>query len=163
MSSIIELLLQIEKSGYEYFSKLAQKCDFNAGVKSILEMLAHSQQDQITRLEACRGLSAQATAEPDFYERAKVIFQGLQAGTAEFSCSIDHLALYEHAKQVQEETLQNYQKALESVDDDALLPVLEDLTEQKEKQIILLDNIIELILRPEQWVESPEFTKLDDY
>ncbi len=71
--------------------------------------------------------------------------------------------LYRHAKEIQEKSLQSYVDAKEELSNAEYLGLLSTLITQKRKQIILLDNIIELLLRPEQWIESPEFNRLEEY
>ncbi len=163
MKSIIKIALETEKSGFEYFNTLANKCDYNEGVKNILTMLANAQTEQIKKLEVWDQEDQFEIDNSAFFDDSKRILQDLKLKIADFSCSIDHLSLYEHARAIQEEALKNYQRALSEIDSEPVILILNDLSAQKEKQIILLDNIIELLLRPEQWVESPEFTKLDDY
>lgn len=163
MKSIIQIALETETRGYEYFKSLAEKCNYNVGVKTILEMLAKEQQKQIKLLKQWEDKTDIEYGSSAFFEDSRHILQDLQSKIDEFSCSIDHLALYEHAKELQEKALQNYQNAKSEIHNEHFVGFLGQLIAQKQKQIILLDNIIELLLRPEQWVESSEFTKLDDY
>lgn len=163
MKDIIQIALETEKSGAEYFGSLAEKCAYNEGVKNILQMLAKEQKRQIVALEEWTDKQSGDCENPVFFEASRGILKDLQAKLQEFTCSIDHLSLYEHARDIQRRALTNYKDALGDMQNEHYVAFLQDMVAQKEKQIILLDNIIELLLRPEQWVESPEFTKLDEY
>jgi len=163
MKSIIQLALETESRGMEYFSYLAEKCNYNEGVRNILMMLSREQKKQVDLLNGWANDGNPDYSDSAYYADSKVILQDLSQRIADFSCAIDHLALYQHARDIQAQSLENYKAAAEQVAEPNLKAFVHKLIGQKERQIILLDNIIELLLRPEQWVESPEFTKLDEY
>ncbi len=163
MKSLINNALETEQHSLEYFNGLAEKCHYNEGVKNILRMLAKEQKIQIDILNQWNVKIHPDYVSSAFFEDSKLILQDLKAKIDSFSCEIDHLNLYRHAKEIQEKSLQSYVDAKEELSNAEYLGLLSTLITQKRKQIILLDNIIELLLRPEQWIESPEFNRLEEY
>jgi len=163
MKNIIETAIEIENTGYEYFRSLIDKCSYNEGVKNILIMLAGEQKRQLDSLQSWLDAGKPDFSNSDFFSASRSIFHELKARIDEFSCEIDHLALYRFAQDIQKRALSSYEEALQKFAGSELSGFLNQLITQKKKQLILLDNIIDLLLRPEQWVESPEFGRLDDY
>ncbi|MBM4403254.1 MAG: hypothetical protein FJ042_02525 [Candidatus Cloacimonetes bacterium] len=163
MKTYIENVLQIEQTGYDYFRSLADKCHFNQGVRYILEMLAYEQDKLVNHLRDWDQGAVVNPSTADFFANAKDVFYELKAKINEFSCEIDHLNLYRHARDIHQKALGGYQNAAQEIADAITLNHWQEVIDLKQKQIILLDNIIELLMRPELWVESPEFTHLEDY
>ncbi|MDD2331594.1 MAG: hypothetical protein PHI68_02955 [Candidatus Cloacimonetes bacterium] len=163
MKNIIATAIEIESTGLEYFQSLIHKCSYNEGVKSILNMLAVEQKTQLGLLEAWQKDGKPDFPGSDFFISSRNIFYQFKARINEFSCDIDHLALYRFAQDIQKRSLQSYEEALSQVSDPGFVAFLNQLIIRKRKQLILLGNIIDLLLRPEQWVESPEFGRLEDY
>ena len=163
MKTYINNALQIEQTGYDYFRSLADKCSFNQGVRYILEMLAYEQEKLINRLMEWDKTNPGSSSSADFFANAKDVFYELKAKINDFSCEIDHLNLYRHARDSHQKALDTYVSLLSDIGDADSRSQWRGVIDLKKKQIILLDNIIELLMRPELWVESPEFTHLEDY
>ncbi len=163
MKTHIDNALQIEQTGYDYFRSLADKCSFNPGVRYILEMLAYEQDKLINQLHEWEDHKEGSSSGADFFANAKDVFYELKSRINEFSCEIDHLNLYRHARDSHQTALETYEKALSEILDDLERKQWLSVIDLKKKHIILLDNIIELLMRPELWVESPEFNHLEDY
>jgi len=163
MENYIDNALKIEQTGYEYFRSLADKCSYNQGVRYILEMLAYEQDKLINRLKKWDKNYPVASSSADFFANAKDVFYELKSKINDFSCEIDHLNLYRHARESHQKALDTYMSALAEIGTGDAKNQWQGVIDLKKKQIILLNNIIELLMRPELWVESPEFNHLEDY
>jgi hypothetical protein len=159
----LKTALQLETSAHEYFSNLADKCHYNEGVRYILLMLAGEQKVLINSIEKQISQITDLAQDSDFFEKAKAVFYELKTKIDQFCCEIDHLNLYKHAQELMKQAHTLYTERESSEVSQDLKAFWKYISEEKDKQLILLDNIIGLLLRPEQWVESSEFTKLEEY
>ena len=67
------------------------------------------------------------------------------------------------AQDIEKESREFYLQKADEVQDHCQKGIFRKLAEEENKHYFLLDNIIEFVSRPEQWLENAEFHHLEDY
>jgi hypothetical protein len=80
-----------------------------------------------------------------------------------FSCDIEQLQLYKEARDLVQKKQQVFEEMISSMEVEEHKTLLSQLAEEEKKQAMILDNIIEMVSRPNTWIENAEFVHLDEY
>jgi hypothetical protein len=124
---------QLEEKTRRHYKELARKCALTPGIKNILEKLSHNSDEIITCLNKEMNEEKWQFEDKSLYEKA--------------------LKFARHKKTFYEYALVNRPTRRDII--------LKLLAGQK-KQITFLENIIEMLEKPDYWVENAEFTHMND-
>ena len=159
----IKTALELEERSRQLYLNLAQRCLTHDGIKKILLMLAADHEQHAQAFSAMKKKAASPSIETQAFKAAKNIFMDMQDKQETFSCDIDQLHLYEEAKKEIEKKAQFYRDMLNAMSSDEKKALLTKIIKEEEKQILFLENIIQMVNRPNTWIEDAEFNHLDEY
>jgi rubrerythrin len=71
--------------------------------------------------------------------------------------------LYKEARNLVQKKQQFYEEMVDRMGSDENKNLVKHLVEEEKKQAAVLDNIIEMVSRPNTWLENAEFHHLDEY
>jgi len=159
--NIYDYAMEMEKDGEAYYRELAEKTG-NSGLKNILTMLADA---EVVHWKLFRNMKENrevAPAESDIVDNVKNVFARMrEEGTS--GVDLSQVDLYRKAQELEEKSRDFYLgKAAEA----ALAEqkeVLLQIAEEEKRHYAILENIIDFISRPEQWLEDAEWYHLDEY
>jgi rubrerythrin len=159
--SIFEYALQMEKDGETYYRNLAQQTT-NKGIQTILTMLAD---EEVKHYNAVKKMQ---TAMPQMEETtiltdAKNVFVQIKKSGECFDFDIGENELYTKARDIEEASRKFYLERANEVEPGRQKELFLQLAEEEKKHYFLLENIIEFISRPEQWLEDAEFYHLEEF
>jgi rubrerythrin len=161
MTNIFEYAMQMEKDGEDYYRQLAQKAG-NNGVKNILTMLADEEVKHYNALEKIKTQKTQL-AKSEILTDAKNVFVQIKEAGESFDFDINEADLYKTARDIEKKSRDFYTEKADEVTEEFQKELFLQLADEEQKHYVLLDNIIEFISRPEQWLENAEFFHLEDY
>jgi rubrerythrin len=161
--NIFEEAISLEISTEEFYRNLIENCNYNPEIKQILVILADNTNQQITRLRQINQFLKPEQRDSDFFLEAKEIFHSLQQKKDFGVCSLDQIGTFEHVQENIKKSVALYEDMLSHIKDDRQKEFLTILFNEKSKHVYLLDNIIELLLHPQQWVENGEFNHLEEF
>ena len=161
--NFFEFALELEKKTIESYRSLAEKCESNEGVKNILLMLADDHEKHAKILEEMQNNAAVEMEETEAFREARELFSNMQEDKTPFSCEIDQLKLYEDARVLVQKKLQLYLDIVEKMDTEENKTLVKKMAEEEKKQAVVLGHIIEMVSRPQSWLEDAEFHHLDEY
>jgi rubrerythrin len=159
----IDFALELEKKTIENYRTLAEKCQSNEGVKNILLMLAEDHEKHTKTLKDMPNKVAVEMNETEAFREARELFVSMKKDKTPFSCDIDQVRLYEDARDLVLKKLQFYMDIVEKIEGEENKALVKKMAEEEKKQSIVLDHIIEMVRRPETWLEDAEFHHLDEY
>ena len=159
---IFAYAMQMEKDGERFYREIADKAG-STGIKKILTMLADEEVKHYGAIEKMRlGRPAQI-AETRILDQAKNVFVQIKEAQESFSPDEGQIELYRKAQDIEKRSRQFYEaKAAEAGRDDQK-QLFEQLAVQEAKHYFLLENLIDFVSRPEQWLEDAEWYHLDKY
>jgi rubrerythrin len=161
MTNIFEYAMQMEKDGEDYYRQLAQKTG-NNGMKTILTMLADEEVKHYNALDKIKTQQTQI-AESGILTDAKNVFVQLKESGESIDFDINQKELYTKARDIEKKSQDFYTEKANEVTEKFQKELLLKLAVEEQKHYVLLDNIIDFISRPEQWLENAEFFHLEDY
>ncbi len=160
--NIFEFAMQMEKDGESYYRELAGKAP-NEGLKNILNMLANDEVKHFNTLEAMKKDAQPEMGETQVLSGAKNIFAKMREEQAMIDPQISQKALYEKALDNERVSREFYAQKSNEVADPSHKDILLRIAEEEKKHYFLIEQIIEFISRPKQWVENAEFHHLEEY
>ena len=161
MANIFEYAMQMEKDGEDYYRQLAQKAG-NNGMKTILTMLADEEVKHYNAIERIKTQKTQI-AESKILTDAKNVFVQIKESGDSFDFDINQAELYKKAQDIEKKSRDYYTEKANEVTEEYQKELFLKLADEENKHYLLLDNIIDFVSRPEQWLENAEFFHLEDY
>jgi rubrerythrin len=158
---IFEYAMQMEKDGENYYRHLAQQVA-NKGLQAILIILADEEVKHYGAIEGMRQDNYQML-ETAALDDAKNIFIEMKNQKQEFELEQEQAKLYEKAQEIEKKSQQFYQEKANQTENDNQRKLFEKLAKEEEKHYFLLENIVEFVSRPKQWLENAEWYHLEEY
>ena len=160
--NIFDYAMQMEKNGEVYYRELAKKTNFER-LKSILNMLASDEVKHFEVLKKMKEDNRPDMAETQILSNVKNIFQEIKEKGEKIELDNSNIELYNKALDIEKKSEDFYlHKSAESENLDQR-EILKKIAEEEKKHYHLIENIIEFISRPNNWVENAEFYHLDEY
>ena len=157
---IFEYAMQMEKDGENFYRDLAVKSS-SQGVTRILTMLADDEVKHYNIIKAIAEEAGPEMTETTILADAKNVFAHMEE-TA-FSFEEMQIDLYHQAQEIEQRSQAFYEEKAEQVADPAAQKILLKIADEEQRHYFLLDNIIEFMNRPINWIEDAEFNHLDEY
>ena len=158
---IFEYALQMEKDGENFYREIAENTD-NKGLKTIVTMLANEEVKHYQAIERMKQ-DQYEMAETSILNNAKNIFVQMKEEAEEFDSDLEQTKLYRKAQEIEKQSQQFYQSKADQLDNENQKRLFEQLAKEEEKHYFLLENIIDLVSRPQQWLENAEWHHLEEY
>ena len=159
--NIFDYALKMEKDGENFYREIAAKTN-NKGIQMILIMLADEEVKHYQAIESMRQNKYQM-AETTVLDDARNIFVEMKDQKQEFDPDKEQVKLYEKAQEIEKKSQQFYYEKSGQIDIDDQKKLFVRLAKEEEKHYFLLENIIEFVSRPKQWLENAEWYHLEEY
>jgi rubrerythrin len=158
-----ETAKEMEEQTRKYYLDLAEKCAANIGLRNILNMLAKDHEQHLLKFQQMADDACTELQISKAYETTIDVFRNLQKNKETFSCTIDQVTMYQQARDLVEKKLAFYYQGKADIDCPENLKVLNHIIADEDRHKVVLENIIEMVSRPQQWIEDAEFYHLDNY
>jgi len=155
--------IELETETITAYRVLSSRCISHEGVHSILEMLINDHEQHLKTLRMAGEKNVFALDAPDVFKAVRERLDRIRSDKDTFSCDMDQLNLYREARDLVQEKYALYRMAREGLRDPEAMAYLDKLISEEHKQKVVLDNIIQMVERPESWLEDAEFSHLEDY
>jgi len=156
----IEFAIGMELDGKRYYLEQAEKTK-DSGLKTIFHTLAEEESIH------ARILKSKAETLPfeliDTNAEIKNIFMELGSYKNVIKQFPDAMDVYNFALQYEKKSLDLYKEMLQEAADERDRKIFEFLIEQESDHCKVLEQLIEMVSRPNEWVESAEFGVRKDY
>ena len=159
--TILEYALQMEKDGETYYRQLAQQAT-NKGIQTILTMLADEEVKHYNAIKKMQTTMPEM-AETTILADAKNVFVQIKESAECFDFDIRETEFYKKAQDIEEKSRKFYLEKANEVEPGHQKELFLQLSEEEKKHYFLLENIMEFISRPEQWLENAEFYHLEEF
>jgi hypothetical protein len=158
-----EFVIDLEQQTVDTYRELAHLCRTNEGVKNILLMLSADHDKHMQTLEKMKAKTQFEMTKTEAFRAARKLFDEMQRDKKVFSCDIDQMKLYKEARDLVQKKQQFYEEMVGRMDTEENKNLVKHLAAEEKKQGSVLDNIIEMVSRPDTWLENAEFHHLDEY
>ena len=156
---IFEFAKKKEKDAEAFYKDLAQKSN-SEGLQTIYTKLAKAEAKHYEVVEKMEQNDS-VPEETDLLEDVGVIFNKMSRSRDEMlNLDYDQVRVYEKARDIEKESIDLYtEKAAEEADEHKA-DIFRKLAEEEKKHYALVDQLIETVILPQQWVENGEFSHI---
>ncbi len=155
----IDFAINMELEGQKYYLDQAELNRDNE-LHAVFLMLADSEEGHANLLRRYKSKEA-LTLQADFVRPGlKSVFDGL--GNFSKEDNTRQLDVYRIACQQEEKSIQLYRE-MEEQAEESEKELFRYLVRQEEEHLLLFEELVKLLTRPEEWVESAEFGIREEY
>lgn len=159
---IFDFAMEKEKLSENYYRGLSGKTE-NKGLKNIFGMLAGEEANHYDVVSKMKEKTPVEVSQTSVLSDAKAVFSKMRESTENFNFDISQIELYKKARDIESESRDFYLEKAEQVTEEHPKGLFLRLAEEEKKHYFLLENIIEFVSRPQQWLENAEFHHLEEY
>lgn len=157
----LEFAIQMEIEGQEYYLDQAEK-NKNNDLNRVFLLLAEAEKEHATLLRK-RLNKEDYTLKDTNISEIKSVFHGLKDYKASDVRETTQLDVYRLAVDIEEKSIKLYQDMLKEATNDKDKELFDFLLEEENQHQIMFDELVKMVNRPEEWVESAEFGLREDY
>lgn len=160
--NIFEYAMEFEKDSENYYRKLASETS-ESGLKKILLMLADEEDKHYKKVEELSRNVKVDLQDSQILMNAVNIFTEIKKNKLSVDIKTSQIELYRKAQGFEKDSENFYKEKADETDDEEVKKILLHLSKQEERHFILLENIIQFISRPDEWIENAEFNQMSVY
>lgn len=159
----LEFAIQMELDGEKYYLEQAEKNKDN-NLYTVFKILADEERVHAEILEKHAKEIEYEMDESAAYTEFQNVFVSLDDFNVETKTAPDQLDGYRLALQKEQESIDLYEKMLAEAKRDEDRALFEFLVEQEKIHYQVFDDIIQHLIKAEQWVEDAEFgRRMEEY
>ncbi|MCF6147803.1 MAG: ferritin family protein [Candidatus Kuenenia sp.] len=159
---IYEFAMQMEKDGEKYYRDSAQKVN-NTGLKNILCILADAEAKHYDILQKMKQNETIHPPDTQILSNVKNIFIQMNENKDTFGVNISQIDLYKKAQDIEKKSKEFYLEKAEDAKDPSQREIFLKIAEEEKKHYSILENIINFVSRPLNWLENAEWYHLEEY
>jgi len=163
--NVYEFAMQMELDGKTFYEKHAAKMD-QPQLKKIMLQLADDEQKHYDLFKAMRDGKKAEYKEGEkttILASVKNVFQELQSQNKDFEFPQDAKDCWVEAREVEKKSEEFYREKAEELDDDNQKAIFNRIADEEHKHWVTMENVIQFIDRPSNWLEDAEWNHLEDY
>ena len=159
---ILEFAKKLELEGEAYYSHLARTSPSKA-IAGIFTLLSHEEHYHFTLFESWKKEIPHAPpVESDIIGKAKDVFAELAKSEKPLAEVSDGPQAYAKALELEQKSIAYYSDAQTKTDMPEHRTLFKFLIKEEKKHAVLMENLIEFVKRPSEWLENAEFSRLDE-
>ena len=157
-----EFAINLEKNGEEYYNKRALENTSN-GLGKVFQLMAKDERKHAALLrERFEGQTSELIDDRTL-EKSLDIFAQFSLEEDKRSELLSQSDAYQEALEKENQSIELYKGAFNEASDDATREFFEFLIKEEMNHKNILEEMIVLINRPYEWIESPEFGNRGQY
>ncbi len=152
--------MQMEKDGELYYREIAAQTQ-NVGVRNILNMLAEAEVHHYQTFRHMKDHEALQVPDLSYLKNVKNVFAELRDRKRSITNGTQ-TALYQKAQKLEEKTRDFYREKAGEVEQ-TQKEIFLKIADEEQRHFDILENLIQMISRPDTWLENPEWYHLEEY
>lgn len=157
--NMFEFSIQMEKDAEALYRKMANQAPVE-GIKKVLLMLA---EDEVRHRVALENLQKKLDIEPlkGVAIDIKTIFDEMKQDKNVTNISVDAVEDYRKAVEIEKRGMDFYKEKFAETDDPVSKKLFEILMRQEMYHHKTVENLLDMVQKPDWWVENAEFNPHD--
>ena len=157
--NMFEFSIQMEKDAEALYRKMANQAPVE-GIKKVLLMLA---EDEVRHRVALENLQKKLDIEPlqGVAIDIKTIFDEMKQDKNVTNISVDAVEDYRKAVEIEKRGMDFYKEKFAEADDPVSKKLFEILMRQEMYHHKTVENLLDMVQKPDWWVENAEFNPHD--
>jgi len=158
---IYKYAMQMELDGRHFYLDLAEKTN-NTGIKSILTMMAESEAKHYNViLSMQKNDKTQYSADTEVLTNVKNIFMRMKE-EKDIDVDVSQVEFYKKALEVETNSEKFYLERADEEKDPHRKEIFLTLAKEEKDHCVLLENMVNLVSQPDNWLENPEWYHTDE-
>jgi len=157
--NIYETAIMMEQEGIETYKQRYDTTN-NTGLRAILRELIEMEESHLVIFKEMRDNHPCDAIVQITYNELKATFKDVKDHLNQDK--EDEIEFYKKVKDVELNAHEKYLEFVDQTENNEHKEIFKNIANEEKKHAIIIDNIIELLKKPDTWVESPEFTHLGD-
>lgn len=156
----LEVAINIEIEGRKFYLQQAENTN-DSGLKSIFQTLAEEEgiHEKILKSKA-QNLPYELV---DTYAEIKSLFVSIGEHRELLGLAPDAVDAYSTALENERRSIELYTEMLKEATDEQEQQIIEFILEQEKIHFSVMEQLVEMVSRPKEWVESAEFGTREEY
>jgi rubrerythrin len=157
--------MKMEEDGRSFYLRHAEKTS-DPGLKSILIELA---EDELKHYNIFKALRDDLPAEYKDDEKTTVlssvknVFESMKAEGKELPLRTNDQKLWEEAREIEKKSETFYRDQANAIDNEGQKSILSRIADEEHRHWVAVDNMVQFLSRPQQWLENAEWSNLEAY
>lgn len=160
--SSLDFAIRMELEGRQYYLEQA-KLNQNNELETIFLILADAEQQHANLLLQRQREEEVVVKEGSIAPELNSFFRGLSDFKPDVPRALKQLDVYRYAVEQEKKSLELYQGMLEQAEDPKDKELFAFLIKEEKGHLYLFEDLVILLTRPEEWVESAEFGIREEY
>jgi rubrerythrin len=160
---IYEFAIEFEQENQKFYNEFAEKSS-NTSLKNVFLNLAEEEKKHENIIRQMRDNKELDAVESDILPKAKQAFEEISKDLPENEIlPEEQVDVYKKAIALEEKSIEFYTEQAEKAEDPEIKEAFERLAEEEKKHERIMNNITEMVNRPNTWLEDAEWYHLEDY
>ena len=159
---LLDLALSMELNLEKFYREQAELNKDNS-LKVVFTMLANEEEKHACLLGANADNLTLALEDSNILSEVQPIFKDMADLTTDIKDIPDQLDAYRMALEKEQQSLKFYQDLYAEATEEQSKKVFEFLAKQEDKHCVIIEELVKMVTRPEEWVESAEFGVREEY
>ncbi len=160
--NIYEYAMRMEKEGEDYYRDLAKNAA-NTGIKRVLTMVADAETRHYDVLQKMRNCEKTQLSDSAILSNVKNVFAGMKEEKNTFGVNASQVDVYRKVLDVEKKSRDFYLEKANEVSDETQKEIFLKIADEEKQHAFIIENIIDFISHPSQWLEDAEWYHLDEY
>ena len=158
---IYKFAMQMELDGRHFYQDLAKKTK-NAGIKSVLTMMAESEAKHYNViLDMQKNDKTEYSKDVEVLTKIKNIFSKMKE-EKEIDVDVSQVEFYKKASEIEADSEKFYLERADEEKDPHRKEIFLTLANEEKGHCILLENLVNLVSQPDSWIENSEWYDIDE-
>ena len=158
---IYKFAMQMELDGRHFYQDLAKKTK-NAGIKSVLTMMAESEAKHYNViLDMQKNDKTEYSKDVEVLTKIKNIFAKMKE-EKEIDVDVSQVEFYKKASEIEADSEKFYLERADEEKDPHRKEIFLTLANEEKGHCILLENLVNLVSQPDSWIENSEWYDIDE-
>jgi len=158
---IYKFAMQMELDGRHFYLDLAKKTK-NAGIKSVLTMMAESEAKHYNViLDMQKNDKTEYSKDVEVLTKIKNIFAKMKE-EKEIDVDVSQVEFYKKASEIEADSEKFYLERADEEKDPHRKEIFLTLANEEKGHCILLENLVNLVSQPDSWIENSEWYNIDE-
>ena len=158
---IYKFAMQMELDGRHFYQDLAKKTK-NAGIKSVLTMMAESEAKHYNViLDMQKNDKTEYSKDVEVLTKIKNVFSKMKE-EKEIDVDVSQVEFYKKASEIEADSEKFYLERADEEKDPHRKEIFLTLANEEKGHCILLENLVNLVSQPDSWIENSEWYNIDE-
>lgn len=160
--NVFEFAVNFEKENREYYLERSEKTD-SPYLKNLFQQLADEEKKHEEIVIQLMNEGTVEDVESDIIDTAKNTFRSMAQDLPDTVLPTEEVHIYKQAIELERKSKEYYQDKAERAELSEVKKVFQQLAREEARHQNIMENITELVNRPNTWLEDAEWNHLDQY